>query len=109
MIQISIDGVQINVLEHTVMRTSRGVSTYFEADFPGEKHVRCIGLYDDPYLVEEISINAISQIFEGVYINENLQDPPKEDQSTDGLITIQGVSMEDVAYKLLELSETIVQ
>jgi hypothetical protein len=59
---IHIEGVKIVILESSVSRTSRGVSAYFEADFPGENHVRCIGLYDDPYIVQDILPNAIPEM-----------------------------------------------
>lgn len=117
MIVITIDGVEIKVLEHSVSRTSRGISAYFEAEFPAEQHVRCIGLYDDPFVVQDISPDAIPQLFEGVYLNEILQasgwedvirEPPSDDGTLpdEGLILVNGISMEDVAYFLLELAES---
>jgi len=110
MIVITVNGVEIKVLEHSVSRTSRGISLYLEADFPAEQHVRCVGLYDDPFIVQEISPDAIPQIFEGVYLNEILQEPPVapdgENLPDDGLILINGISMEDVAYQLLDLAES---
>lgn len=106
--KIKVDGHEIDVLQHAVVKTDTGVAGYFEC-VVGGKNVRCVGRYDNPYSEATTETHG-NEVDECIWVDDVWQElVPGEEPYMIVIENDDGISCESIMNQIASDGDAILQ